>query len=76
MSGKECDNCKREFEPFELDNGETGYGFCFPKDDEPSQLMSDLTYAFCCFTDNTPTREPDKYYWCVKCVEAINEDDT
>jgi hypothetical protein len=69
-----CDNCKRQFEPFELEgSADTGYGFVV-EDGDVEVLMSDLTYAFCCFTEQNPVREQDKQYWCVKCVESIAED--
>jgi hypothetical protein len=66
-----CDNCKRQLEPFKLENSDdTGYGFVVD-DGEVEVLMSDMTYAFCCFTEPDPVRKQGKQYWCVKCIEAI-----
>lgn len=68
-----CDNCKREFESFDLDKGKNGKGFGFVvKEGDIEVLMSDLEYAFCCFTEPNPVRENDWQYWCVNCVEAVN----
>jgi hypothetical protein len=78
-----CDNCKREFEPFDVNglnkiDGENftgkGYGFVI-KEGDVEVLMSDLEFAFCCFVEPTPEREKDEWqYWCVKCVEGVFDD--
>lgn len=65
-----CDNCKRMFKPFKCEGGEDGYGFVI-KEGDVEVLMSNLEYAFCCFTELTPEREGDWQYWCVDCVEAV-----
>lgn len=70
-----CDNCKRPFERFEMDNGGTAWGFILDNDGETTYLMSDLTHAFFCFTDKEPERREDLQYWCANCVEAVNETD-
>jgi hypothetical protein len=67
-----CDNCKRPFIRFECSGGEDGYGFVI-KEGDVEVLMSDLEFAFCCFTEPIPERENDWQYWCVNCVEAAND---
>ena len=70
-----CDNCKREFEKFDLE-GSTDKGFGFVvREGDIDVLMDDLTFAFCCFTEIPEEREKDCEYWCVKCVESVNDTD-
>jgi hypothetical protein len=70
-----CDNCKRPFEKFECEGGDDGWGIVIDKkEQDPVVLMSDLTFCWCCFTDEKPEREPGKDYWCVTCVDSTLED--
>lgn len=69
-----CDNCKRPFESFEVEGGDTGWGFVVDeREQDPVVLMSDLEFNWCCFVDPKPEREKGKLYWCVSCVDATDE---
>ncbi len=69
-----CDNCKKPFEPFEMDNGEIAYGMIPDDDGELEYLMSDLTQAWFCFTEKEPERHGELQYLCINCV-GINEEE-
>lgn len=70
-----CHNCKRDYEEFKIDNGDTGYWFCVPKGtDDLSYLFSDGSFGFLACCDKEPD-ETEKYdYWCVRCIDACAKD--
>lgn len=72
-----CDNCKRQFERFDLtpnpddpDGPKEAFGFVV-REGDIEVLLSDLTFAFECFLEAAPERKEKCDYWCVKCVEAV-----
>ena len=75
-----CDNCKREPEPFQTDQGETAYWLRVPKENQdPSHLTSGLEFAFIAMVpENGDKRHPiddeENYYWCAECCAAAYPD--
>lgn len=67
-----CDNCKREPESFQIDNGQTAWWFVIDSDESPEYLLSDLTFNFIVCTDIEGDGE--NKLWCVRCVESLNDD--
>lgn len=71
-----CDNCRRKFIPFELDKGANGYGYGFAVptyDLDPVFLFPEGDTAFLCFTEPEPERQDEYQYWCVRCIESLED---
>ena len=69
-----CDSCKRPFEKFKGDTGEDGWSFVPDDNGDLEYLMSNLENAFFVCTVEKPERIENEKYFCIKCVEAIGED--
>lgn len=71
-----CDNCKREPEAFETEDGETAYWLRVPKENQdPSHLTSRLDFAFIAMVPEGgdkrhPIDDPENNYWCAACCAA------
>lgn len=70
-----CDNCKRPFEEFKTDTGESAWGFIPDNNGDIEYLMSNLEKSFFVFTEQYPERAEGLQYWCANCVEAINNNE-
>lgn len=64
-----CDNCKRDFESFNVEGipEKIAWGFVVPEESQETNYLI-------CFTDKEPEREEGNLYWCVACIENINRD--
>ena len=72
-----CDNCKRDFESFNVEGiaEKIAWGFVVPEESQdPEYLMSDFSSSFLCFIDKETEREEGKLYWYVACIDNINDE--
>ena len=67
-----CDGCLRSPEPFFSDSGRELWFVILDKDGEATHLMSDLEFKFLASEERFPIREKGRTYFCVDCIEKMN----
>lgn len=70
-----CDGCKKPPQLFFTPAGREVWWVVLDKDGEAAHLLSNLEFKFLCAEDKTPIRVPERHYWCVECVERMQDAD-